>query len=166
MKYSNLRFTYPRKFSLLNWIFFLYPHAVCKSRLHTVNIYGGLRLKNKMNLDTSLQKSPHSNQTVTNIVEKLLNNFRRYCHTIPAPGWYSFSECSLRKKFPHNLVCEWSTIAKNFKKHQKSNNIPRFGSRLILKGLKVLENKLLSLLKRDFVFVKKNPFTKSSQARF
>ena len=119
-----------------------------------------------MNLDTSLQKSPHSNQTVTNIVEKLLNNFRRYCHTIPAPGWYSFSECSLRKKFPHNLICEWSTTANNFKKHQKSNNIPRFGSRLILKGLKVLENKLLSLLKRDFVFVKKNPFTKSSQARF
>ena len=119
-----------------------------------------------MNLDTSLQKSPHSNQTVTNIVEKLLNNFRRYCHTIPAPGWYSFSERSLRKKFPHNLICEWSTTANNFKKHQKSNNIPRFGSRLILKGLKVLENKLLSLLKRNFVFVEKNPFTKSSQARF
>ena len=126
---------------------------------------GAYALK-KMNLDTSLQKSPHSNQTVTNIVEKLLNNFRRYCHTIPAPGWYSFSECSLRKKFPHNLICEWSTTANKLKKHQKSNNIPRFGSRLILKGLKVLENKLLSLLKRDFVFVKKNPFTKSSQARF
>ena len=166
MKYSNLRFTYPRKFSLLNWIFFLYPHAVRKSRLHTVNIYGGLRLKNKMNLDTSLQKSPHSNQTVTNIVEKLLNNFRRYCHTIPAPGWYSFSERSLRKKFPHNLICEWSTTANNLKKHQKSNNIPRFGSRLLLKGLKVLKNILLSLLKGILFLWKKNSFTKSSQARF
>ena len=122
---------------------------------------GNLRLKKWTWI--RLYKKVH---TVTNIVEKLLNNFRRYCHTIPAPGWYSFSECSLRKKFPHNLICEWSTTANNFKKHQKSNNIPRFGSRLILKGLKVLENKLLSLLKRDFVFVKKNPFTKSSQARF
>ena len=164
MKYST-RFTYPRKFSLLNWIFFLYQHAARKPRLHTVNIYGELTLK-KMNLDTSLQKSPHSNQTVINIVEKVTEQFSDILSYHPCTGMVFVQWTFTREEVSSKLICEWSTTANNFKRHQKSNNIPPFGSRLILKGLKVLENKLLSLLKRDFVFVKKNPFTKSSQARF
>ena len=158
---DEIQYTVHLSSQVLTFKLDLFPLSTCSTQVQiTYSEYiWGLTLKKKKNLDTSLQKSPHSNQTVTNIVEKLLNNFRRYCHTIPAPGWYSFSECSLRKKFPHNLICEWSTTANNFKKHQKSNKIPRFGSRLLLKGLKVLKNKLLSLLKRDFVFVKKNPFT-------
>ena len=48
-------------------------------------IYGELTLK-KMNLDTSLQTSPHSNQTVINIVEKVTEQFSEILSYHPGTG--------------------------------------------------------------------------------